>query len=163
MSGIAGRLLQPVVAPLTRMLAPWLLISTKRAVDQLMLAATGPPLQVAYHHEHSNSSTARAFMQDCIARKVGRFGNVCCCKRPACKGGTMRIDGAYMYRLQENILRMGSQGDPHMRLETPLWQRNCGPSAVSLQDCRKAIGISTNEKSSYARDEADSFIMHCYH
>ncbi|CAK0753629.1 hypothetical protein CVIRNUC_002235 [Coccomyxa viridis] len=44
---VSGIQLQPVVAPLARMLAPWLLISTKRAVDQLMLAATGPPLQVA--------------------------------------------------------------------------------------------------------------------
>ena len=52
-----------MVAPLARMLAPWLLISTKRAVDQLMLAATGPPLQVCFHHEHSVCSNARASMQ----------------------------------------------------------------------------------------------------
>ena len=52
-----------MVAPLARMLAPWLLISTKRAVDQLMLAATRPPLQVCLHHEHCDCSTARAFMQ----------------------------------------------------------------------------------------------------
>ena len=65
----AGGLLQPVVAPLARMLAPWLLISTKRAVDQLMLAATGPPSQVACHHEHSICFTAQAYMQDWKAQK----------------------------------------------------------------------------------------------
>lgn len=43
---LAGSLLQPIVAPLARLLAPWLLISPKWAVDQIMYAATGPPSQV---------------------------------------------------------------------------------------------------------------------
>ena len=55
---------------------------------------------------------------------------------------------------------MGSRGDPHERLKMLLWQGNCGLSVVSLQVCRKAMGISTTRKSSKARDEADSFSMH---
>ena len=90
MNDIAGSLLQPVVAPLARMLAPWLLISTKRAVDQLMLAATGPPLQVAYY-EHSDCSTAMAFMQDWIAEQLADLAMQFAAKSPLAKRVTCML------------------------------------------------------------------------
>ena len=68
----------------------------------------------------------------------------------------MHVDAACMYRLQVNILRMGSRGDPQVRLKMPFWQRSCGPSLVSLRVCRKGMGISTTKGLPKARDEAAS-------
>ena len=75
----------------------------------------------------------------------------------------MHVDAACMYRLQVNVLRMGSRDDPQVKLKMPFWQRSCGLSVVSLQVCRKAMGISTAKKPPKARDEADSFPMRCFH
>ena len=75
----------------------------------------------------------------------------------------MHVDAACKCRLQVNTLRMGSQGDPQVKLRMPFWQRSCGLSVVSLQVRRKAMGNNTIKKSPKARDEADSFTMQCCH
>ena len=75
----------------------------------------------------------------------------------------MHVDAACMYRLQVNILRMGSRDDPQVKLKMPFWQRSCGPSVVSSQVRRTAMGISTTKKFPKARDEADSLAMQCCH
>ncbi len=43
---VAGKLAQPLVAPLARALAPWLLIQPGRAVESILCAATAPAEQV---------------------------------------------------------------------------------------------------------------------
>ena len=42
-----GAAMQPVLAPVMRALAPWLLVPPRRAVDTLLFAATAPAHQVS--------------------------------------------------------------------------------------------------------------------